>query len=1164
DANQSGAGNYTAAAQVQQTINVVSAPGAPTGLSATPGNTRASLTWSAPASNGGSAITSYNIYEGTSSGAETLLTSVTGTSYLATGLTNGTTYFFEVSAVNGVGPGPRSNEASATPATIPGAPTGLTAAGGNGQVLLTWSAPASNGGSAITSYNIYVGTSSGGETLLTSTGSPGASTTLVGLTNGTTYFFEVTAVNGVGEGPVSNEASATPATVPGAPTALTATAGDGQVALSWTAPASNGGSAITSYNVYEGTSSGGETLLQSTGGTGTTFTATGLSNGTTYYFQVTAVNGVGEGPRSAEVSSTPATTPGAPTALTATAGDGQVALSWTAPASDGGSAITSYNVYEGTSSGGETLLQSTGSTAATFTVTGLTNGTTYYFEVAAVNGVGAGLVSNEAFATPATIPGAPTGLSATPGDSQVSLTWSAPASDGGSAITSYNVYEGTSSGGETLVTNVTGASYLATGLTNGTNYYFEVSAVNGVGEGPRSTEVSATPATTPGVPTALTATRGNGQVTLSWTAPASDGGSAITSYDIYKGTSSGGETLLESTGATGTTFNVTGLTNGTKYYFEVAAVNGVGAGLVSDEASATPATVPGAPLIATIAPQDGQAVLLWLAPASDGGSAVTSYNIYEGTSSGGETLLENTGGTGTTFTVTGLTNGTTYYFEVTAVNGVGEGPKSNEGTVLPAKLAGAPTGLTATRGNGQVALSWTAPASDGGSAIVVYYIYEGTSSGSETLLENTPGPGTSITVTGLTNGTPYYFKVTAVTAVGEGPASNEASATPATVPGAPTGLSASFGNAQVTLSWSAPSSNGGSAVTEYNVYQGTSSGAETLLTTVTGTSYVATGLSNGTVYYFEVSAVNGVGEGARSAEVPAAPSAPPPSPPTTSTSTSTTTTTSTTPPLKQGAWLVAKNGSVFAFGSAHVFNLVHGERYAAKDFVGIAASGDRGGYWTASSDGTVFAFGDAHNYGSLSTYGAHVDNIVGITANSNGTGYWLASSNGVVYTFGNAHNYPDPGTGKSKVHNSVKLQSTAKLHNIIGIVATPDNHGYWLAGSDGQVYTYGDAHNFGSLPAEKVHVNDVVGMAATANGAGYWLIGANGHVYSFGNAHNFGSASGSSSKGLAIVGMARTFDGHGYWVVQANGGISNFGDAQALGATGNGVGKADPIVGVAA
>ena len=128
------------------------------------------------------------------------------------------------------------------------------------------------------------------------------------------------------------------------------------MALAWNAPTANGGEPVTSYNIYEGTSSGGETLLCSTSTTATTFTSTGLTNGTSYYFVVTAVSLAGEGPVSNEASATPATLPGAPTGLTATGGSTQVVLSWAAPASTGGSSVTSYNVYEGTSSGGETLL----------------------------------------------------------------------------------------------------------------------------------------------------------------------------------------------------------------------------------------------------------------------------------------------------------------------------------------------------------------------------------------------------------------------------------------------------------------------------------------------------------------------------------------------------------------------------------------------------------------------------------------------------------------------------------------------------------------------------------------------------------------------------------------------------------------------------------------
>src|SRR5206468_3104191 len=251
-----------------------SPPSAPQNLAATGGNAQVTLTCQAPASDGGSPITNYKIYRGGAPSTETLLTTVgTVTSYTDTAVTNGVTYYYQVSAVNNVGEGPRSNEASATPSAAPpppsppSAPQNLAATGGNAQVTLTWQAPASNGGSPITNYKIYRGTTSGGETLVATIGNQ-LSYSDGGLTNGVTYYYQVSAVSNVGEGPRSNEASATPtapATPPGAPQGLVATAGDATVTLTWSAPSSNGGSPITNYRIYRSTTSNGETLLATIG-----------------------------------------------------------------------------------------------------------------------------------------------------------------------------------------------------------------------------------------------------------------------------------------------------------------------------------------------------------------------------------------------------------------------------------------------------------------------------------------------------------------------------------------------------------------------------------------------------------------------------------------------------------------------------------------------------------------------------------------------------------------------------------------------------------------------------------------------------------------------------------------------------------------------------------
>ena len=206
--------------------------------------------------------------------------------------------------------------------------------------------------------------------------------TITGLDNGTTYEVRVRAVNSVGVGDWSPIGRGTPVAAASAPTALTVTAGDGQLVVNWQAPADDG-AAIESYEV-EHRREGGSWERQTS--TATTVTITGLDNGTTYEVRVRAVNSVGVGDWSPIGRGTPVAAASAPTALTVTAGDGQLVVSWQAPADDG-AAIESYEV-EHRREGGSWERQT--STATTVTITGLDNGTTYEVRVRAVNSVGAG------------------------------------------------------------------------------------------------------------------------------------------------------------------------------------------------------------------------------------------------------------------------------------------------------------------------------------------------------------------------------------------------------------------------------------------------------------------------------------------------------------------------------------------------------------------------------------------------------------------------------------------------------------------------------------------------------------------------------------------------------------------------------------------------------
>ena len=216
-------GNLTNSIQLTLTVgsggSSPTAPSAPQNLQASAGNGYVLLSWQAPSSNGGASITNYKIYRGTSSGGESYLAEVSGTtlSYNDTSVTNGQTYYYYVTAVNSAGESQPSNEVSATPqssVSAPSAPQNLQATAGNGYVLLNWQAPSNNGGASITEYKIYRGTSSGSESYLAEVSGSTTSYNDTSVTNGNTYYYYVTAVNSAGESPASNEVSATPQAPP--------------------------------------------------------------------------------------------------------------------------------------------------------------------------------------------------------------------------------------------------------------------------------------------------------------------------------------------------------------------------------------------------------------------------------------------------------------------------------------------------------------------------------------------------------------------------------------------------------------------------------------------------------------------------------------------------------------------------------------------------------------------------------------------------------------------------------------------------------------------------------------------------------------------------------------------------------------------------------------
>jgi trimeric autotransporter adhesin len=749
--------------------------------------------------------------------------------------------------------------------TAPLSPTINSITPGNQQLSVAFTA-GSNGGSAITTYKYSTNSGINWQTRAAgTTASPLVISTLstdgtTALTNGTSYNVQIKAVNGIGDGAATASTAATPRTIPDAPTIGTASVAgvSGTANIPFTAPGSNGGSAITSYTVTSN-----PTGVTGTG-TSSPISVSGLSNGTAYTFTITATNAAGTGAAStASNSVTPYTVPGVPTIGTATVSgvSGTASVSFTAPVSNGGSTITSYTATS--SPGGLTgTLSQAGS--GTITVSGLTNGTAYTFTVKATNAGGASNASSASNAvTPYTVPDSPTIGTAVSGNTTASVTFAAPGSNGGSAITGYTV----TSNPDNLTGTGSSSPITVNGLTNGTAYTFTITATNAAGTGATSAASnSVTPTsgpTVPDAPTSIVATFGNASASVDFTAPVSDGGSTITSYTATS--TPGGLTGVLTQAGSGT-ITVNGLTNGTSYTFTVLATNGIGNSLPSAVSnSVTPATTPDAPTIGTATAGNTTASVAFTAPVSNGGSTITGYTV---TSNPGNITST---GSASPILVTGLTNGTSYTFTVTATNTVGTSSVSNtSNSVTPASTPGAPTITSITPGNGQLSVAFTAPGSNGGSAITNYkYSINGGTLFTACSPTQTSGP---IVITGLTNGIACNVQIKAVNVIGDGAATASTSATPATTPSAPTITSITPGNGQLTINFSA-GATGGSAITNYKY---STDGGNTFTAVspaqTNTTPIVITGLTNNTTYNVQLKAVNAMGDGTATSSTSGTPS----------------------------------------------------------------------------------------------------------------------------------------------------------------------------------------------------------------------------------------------------------------------------------------------------
>ncbi len=422
-------------------------------------------------------VDGYNVYRWNHSEGWEHIATVPGTDYLDEGLAAGVGYSYQVSAYNQHGEGPRSGNATASPYTVPGVPTGLQGDIIDGVAHLSWAPPTYDGGSTIDHYVIYL---NGVESKTVS----GTSAELSGLSLGVSYILTVRAHNAAGLGGASDGLTLIEKTVPNAPD-LSAIWGDRQVALAWTTPY-NGGSPITGYMLYKqwpGLSNWTELGTMQ----GNEYTDEGLTNGQTYAYKVGAVNSIGDGMISNIVRDHPCTLPSAPELYALEPLVRGLFAIWAAPDDDGGAPVLGYKVYL------DGVLYSNTS-ADNITITGLEGGISYSVTVLAYNLVGSGNASAPMSAMPVSVPGPIRTISASSEPNRIVLDWS-PA-QGGDAQVRYRVYHRLNGSMDFVLLTTTGATDLTIPMSLqeiGLARDYKVEAFNSVGVGGNATALDVMP-----------------------------------------------------------------------------------------------------------------------------------------------------------------------------------------------------------------------------------------------------------------------------------------------------------------------------------------------------------------------------------------------------------------------------------------------------------------------------------------------------------------------------------------------------------------------------------------------------------------------------------------------------------------------------------------------
>ena len=844
------------------TTAISTVPSAPINLTAVGGNKKITLNWTAGQN---SWLSGYRVYLNNSTSPSLTAPASARSTILQDGsnglnITNGTTYSIELRAFN---TGGESTPASAiaTPLDVPVAPVIASCQVSNGAATLNWNSVEPTQSAPVSGYRVYVN----GSYLPNGVTTAATAGTVTGLSNGTSYSFQVATYGPGGEGQTSTAYTCTPVAPPAAPTNLRVTDVSARsISLEWTVSSTTAAPA-EEFEIYLN-----DELAKTV--TGTSATLTGLTSGESYSVKVRAKNsGTTPSAFSSELITTPSVLPDAPGNVVITqSGDRELTITWDQPES--GSAILGYRVYV---NGSSIPTQVTG---RTLVIDNLVLGSTNTIQVAAYNENGQGELSTIESKIAVGKPANPTISVDSKGNNSINFSIEIPTSADRPVETV--LLERCNSNGTSCVDHVTNLTTLSTSVTAtgtaGTAYTFKLSSINSVGRASES--IVETVYRTAPAPTDVTINQsGDTAVTLSWNAVDESTTGNVIDYQIYLNNSA----VLGGT-STGTS-KVFTITQGTEYRFTVAARTALGTGASSEEVLLTPIGLPAEPVVSnsftygnmfsdgvvTVAKNSANPVssVEFFRCATDGTSCTSmgSKTLAQGTDNGSNIswsfrITASSAGTYRTYTVATNSRGTT-----------SSSTPSTGQTVTIYNTPAAPSAVTVTGASGSITVSWTGLGSANDTTGYRVYV-----NGSLLPLGRTVSFGTNSTTftsaNGFSNGTEYTFSVAAYGNAGESTSTSGGGGTtfgevpsPATV----TSVNGGANNYTISVNWNQGAANGSAISSQLVRCWATSRGTTVPTdgtyydTSATGTATSATvtsiGFASGTSFYCAVRQTNGVG-----------------------------------------------------------------------------------------------------------------------------------------------------------------------------------------------------------------------------------------------------------------------------------------------------------------